>query len=124
MAESNRNCDNNYSITTQQLAQSIQKSAGSARTFGVSMEKLVGLTTAVGEVSRESGNIIGNSWKTILSRITTMDEAADSLESVGISIRDMNGQVRSAEDILDELGGKWHSLTNEQQQFLGVNIAG
>lgn len=34
--------DNNYSITTQQLAESIQRSAGAAQTYGATMERTIG----------------------------------------------------------------------------------
>lgn len=52
-------CDNNYSITTQQLAEAIQRSAGAASTYGVEMEKSLGYVTAIGEITRESGSVIG-----------------------------------------------------------------
>lgn len=50
---------NNYSITTQQLAESIQRSAGAASTYGVELENLVGYVTSIGQVTRESGSVIG-----------------------------------------------------------------
>lgn len=115
--------DNNYSITTKQLAQSIQKSAGVANTFGVSMEKLIGYSTAMGEISREQGNQLGNRLKTVISRITTMDESITALADVGISTK-IGDEVRDVGDVLDDLGGKWHSLSKEQQQHLGVQLAG
>src|SRR5690606_10358504 len=51
--------DNNYSVTTQQLAEALMKSAGAAQTYGVSLEKNIGYTTAIAQVTRESGSIIG-----------------------------------------------------------------
>ena len=51
--------DNNYSITTKQLAESMQRSAGTASVYGISLERLIGYTTAVGQVTRESGSVIG-----------------------------------------------------------------
>ena len=52
---------NNFAISSQNIVRSIQKSVGSAKTFGVELEELIGFTTAIGETTRESGNIIGNS---------------------------------------------------------------
>jgi hypothetical protein len=51
--------DNNFSIETAQLSDSIKKAGGAARAFGVDMETLIGHTTAIGQVTRESGKIIG-----------------------------------------------------------------
>ncbi|QGJ85024.1 hypothetical protein [Lactococcus phage P1048] len=119
--------DNNYSISTKQLAESLSKAGGTAKTFGVSMEEVAGATTAIGAVTQESGAIIGNSLKTIYSRITTMQPSIDILDSVGISIRKMgdNGlEMKPVNDILGELAGKWQGLTAEQQQNIGVTIAG
>lgn len=119
--------DNNYSISTKQLAESLSKAGATAQTFGVSMEEVAGATTAIGAVTQESGAVIGNALKTIYSRITTMQPSIDILDSVGISIRKMgkNGmEVKPVNDILGELAGKWSGLTAEQQQNIGVTIAG
>lgn len=51
--------DNNFAISTKQLATGLKKSASTARTFGVTMEETVGHITAIGAVTMESGNIIG-----------------------------------------------------------------
>lgn len=51
--------DNNYAITTAQLSQSLERSAGAASAYGVSLENTIGYTTAIGEVTRESGSVIG-----------------------------------------------------------------
>lgn len=37
----------------------MQRSAGAARTYGVDLEKNIGFVTAIGEVTRESGSVIG-----------------------------------------------------------------
>lgn len=119
--------DNNYSISTKQLADSISKAGATAKTFGLTMEEVAGHTTAIGAVTMESGDIIGNSLKTIYSRITTMGPAIDMLDSLGVSINEMteNGmQVRSVGDILGDLAGKWDGLSDSQRQNAGVTLAG
>ena len=119
--------DNNYSISTKQLAESLSKAGATAQTFGVSMEEVAGQTTAIGAVTQESGAIIGNSLKTIYSRITTMKPSQEILESVGVSIRKVgeHGQeMKGVTEIMGELAGKWGDLSAEQQQNIGVTIAG
>ncbi|MET3505629.1 phage tail tape measure protein [Halalkalibacter oceani] len=65
-----------------------------------------------------------NSLKTIFSRITTMDGSIDALNSVGIAVHNMEGDVRPVANILDELGSKWSSLNSQQQQSIALQIAG
>ena len=88
------------------------------------MEQLIGHTTAIGQVTRESGNILGNSLKTIYSRITTMSGSIEMLEKAGISVYDSFGQLRNVGDILDDLGQGFSSLNSETQQQLALQLAG
>lgn len=116
--------DNNFSVSTQDLATSLMKSAGAANVYGVSLEKTLGYTTAIGQVSRESGSVIGNSLKSIYSRITSIQPAIDAMKSIGVEIKTSSGEMRNVDDILENLAGKWKGLSKEQQQNLGLQIAG
>lgn len=119
--------DNNFAYSSQNIVASITKSVGAAKAFGVDLQELIGYTTAIGEVTRESGNIIGNSLKTIFSRITTMDSSIEVLESIGVAVhefRDGVESVRPVADILEDLAAKWGSLSEEQQQNIALQIAG
>lgn len=88
------------------------------------MSDLLGYIAAIGSTTRETGSIIGNGLKTIMSRITTMSEAETALNGVNISIKDMGGNVKPVSNIIEELAGKWGSLSDEQRQNLGVTLAG
>lgn len=116
--------DNDYAISTQQLATGLSKSASTSKTFGVTLEENIGHITAIGAVTMESGNIIGNSLKTIYSRITTMDESRGVLQSVGVAIDDMNGNVRDASDIIEDLASRWNYLSDSERQNIAVKVAG
>ncbi|UUV25845.1 phage tail tape measure protein [Lysinibacillus sp. FN11] len=116
--------DNNYSITTRDLSLSMNKAASTARTFGVSLDELLGYTTAIGAATRESGNIVGNSLKTIFSRITTNSSAIGALNDIGISIEDMEGKVKPVSSIIQEIAGKWNQLSDAERQNTAVKVAG
>jgi TP901 family phage tail tape measure protein len=116
--------DNNFAVTTQNLATSMTRAGASANTFGVSMEELLGHTTAIATATRESGAIIGNSLKSVYSRITTMDKSEGVLAEAGVSMRDLSGETRDVSDIIAELAGKWNGLSKETQQNTAVNLAG
>jgi TP901 family phage tail tape measure protein len=124
IADSFNEVDNNFAVSTKQLAEGMSKTASTAKTFGVTMEESIGHITAISSVTMESGKIIGNSLKTIYSRITTLGDAQGVLEDVGVGIYDIEGKVRPVNDILEELGGKWHDLTDIERQNIAVKVAG
>jgi len=41
------------------MAESLERSAGSAQVYGSTLERTIGYSTAIGEVTRESGSVIG-----------------------------------------------------------------
>lgn len=51
--------DNNFAVTSKDLALSLNKAGSSANTFGISMERVIGDTTAIATATRESGSVIG-----------------------------------------------------------------
>lgn len=76
------------------------------------------------ENSLELANLMEENVKTIYSRLTTMTPAIDALASVGVHVKDASGDMKSVSDILTELSVKWKHLSAEQQQNLGVTLAG
>lgn len=120
--------DNNFAISTQQIAKGMEKASSTAKTFGVTMEETVGQITAIGSVTMETGEVIGNSLKTIYSRITTHDGAMAALEEVNVAIHkigeDGETSVRPVTAILGDLAEKWGSLSDMQRQNIGVSVAG
>lgn len=51
--------DNNYSVSTKQLAEALSKASSTSAIFGVSLDDLIGHITAIGSVTMESGSVIG-----------------------------------------------------------------
>lgn len=99
------------------------RSAAAANTYGVSMDELLGYITAIQEVTRDSGANVGNSLKTIFSRIT-MSGSVNALQEVGVGVFNDDGTTRNFSNIIEDLAGKWNTLTNAQQQNLAVQLAG
>lgn len=116
--------DNNFAVTSKDLAIGMQKSASAANTFGVSMNELLGDLTSIMQVTRESGSVAGNSLKTIYSRLTTMQPAIDALGELGLSIYDGNGDLKTATVILDEVAEAYKHVNEETKQNTAVALAG
>lgn len=65
-----------------------------------------------------------NSLTTIYSRLTTLGESEQILNSIGISMKDMQGNVKNGSQVLDEVAGKWSNLSKEQQHNTALQLAG
>ena len=114
-------CDNNFAVTSQGLAQSLSKAGESAQLYGASLDNVIGYTTAIQTATKESGNVIGNSLKSTISR-TFSDDSEKALAGVGIAIRDISGEVRTVDQIWGDLAVKFKTLSNEQRQQIGLTI--
>ena len=115
--------DNQFSVSSKQLAEGLSRVAGSAVSVGVSMNEVIGDITAIGQITREAGSTIGRSLKTIYTR-TLSSGGESALEAIGVATRDMNGEFLKVGDILDEVSGKWSTLTTEQQNNTAMALAG
>ncbi|WP_438285734.1 phage tail tape measure protein [Bacillus altitudinis] len=60
--------DNNFSVNTLDLTNSIRKSGATAATFGVQLNDLNWLPTAIGSTNKRKRTLIGNSLKTTISQ--------------------------------------------------------
>lgn len=119
-----------------EIATAMSKAASQANQAGLSMDKFYAILATMEEVTREAPENIGTSMKTIMARMqqikegnnteddTDVNDVETALKTVGISLRDANGQLRDLEAVLDELGPKWNSLDRNTQAYLGTIIAG
>ena len=122
--------------STDEIAGGLEKFAGIAETVGLSYEYAAAALATITATSRESEDVVGTALKTIFSRIQglslgeTLDDGTDlnkysaALEKVGISIKDQTGEIRKMDDILDDMGAKWKTLSNDQQMALAQTVAG
>ncbi len=119
-----------------EIATAMSKAASQANQAGLSMDKFYAILATMEEVTREAPENIGTSMKTIMARMqqikegnntedeTDVNDVETALKTVGISLREANGQLRDLEDVLNELGPKWNSLDRNTQAYLGTIIAG
>jgi TP901 family phage tail tape measure protein len=121
-----------------EISIAIEKVASSAASAGLDLDHMMGYLGKMIETTREAPTNIGTALKTIVANFTQFKEdptglgeegteinkVDTALRSVGISLTDFNGEVRDLGDVLDELGGKWDSLTRNQKAYLATQIAG
>ena len=119
-----------------EIADGLEKFAAIGETVGLSYEYATSAIATVVDKTRQSADVVGTAFKTIFSRLQglslgeTLDDGTDlnkysqALLSVGINIKDANGELKDMNDILDEMGAKWQTLHRDEQMALAQTVAG
>lgn len=103
----------------EEIATALSKVAAQANLAGMSIDYTTALLAKGIETTREAPETIGTALKTVIARMrelgdygetlsgdTNINNVESQLQYVGIALRDTNGELRSTEDVLDELGKK------------------
>lgn len=120
-----------------EIATALSKVASQANLAGMSIDYTTALLTKGLETTREAPETIGTALKTVIARMrelsdygetlggdTDINNVESQLAYVGIALRDNNGELRSTQDVLDELGKKWDTLNSNQQAAVAKALAG
>lgn len=124
---------------TEELAIAMSKTASSAESVGSSFENTTAMLAVMVETTRESAQNLGSALKSIISRYGEMKQGLTqdsngeiidynktdaALRSIGISIKDAQGQFRDFDDVIFELSAKWDSLDKNTQRYIATIMAG
>ena len=101
--------DTKFAVSTEDLINGLERASASARVAGVSFDELLGVITTVQERTQRGGAVIGNAFKTIFARLGRTDTLA-ALEDLGINVLDVEGNVRSAIPLFQELAVELNKL--------------
>ena len=112
-----------YPVTAGELANAMKIVGSAARQVGVDIDDLTGYVTAINAITRKSGNVIGNSLKTMFARLPRK-ETIDAFASVGIAVMKNGTEFRDLDDILDDLYKKWGSMNDVQKANLSTILSG
>ena len=100
--------------STDEIAAGLEKFAAVSETVGLSYEYATAALATVTAETRQSADVVGNSFKTLFSRIqglnlgetmddgTTLNKYSSALAKVGIDIKDTTGEIKAMDTILDE----------------------
>jgi len=115
----------NAGVSVEDLAESFAITATAAETAGVSMDELNGLVAVLAENTTLSATEVGNAIRTIVSNITA-PEAMQQLEQFGVSVRDVNGELRTWTDITQNIVDLMNAgvLNDEQINKLANALGG
>lgn len=122
--------------SSDEISEGIEKFAPVANTVGLSYEYAASALATVTAQTRESASVVGTAFRTLFSRIqglnqgetlddgTTLNKYSQALATVGVQIKDTNGELKGMDEILNDLGGKWDGLTRDQKIALAETVAG
>jgi len=129
--------DNIAATSVNELSTAMRYNANLAAQVGVDFDHLSAYIGTVSSVTRLSAETIGQAFKTIFSRMTSIkdmkafdeeglavNKVETSLLRVGIHLRDNNGHFRNMQEVLGEIGGNWKNINTEDRLYIAEQIAG
>ena len=121
----------------EEIAIALSKVASQANLAGMSIDYTAALLAKGLETTREAPETIGTALKTIIARMREITDYGETLEDgvdinnvesqlsyVGVALRSVSGELRSTEDVLNDLGNKWDTLSANQQAAVAKALAG
>jgi TP901 family phage tail tape measure protein len=112
-----------FAVSEKDLIEGLKRSSAVANQAGVSLDELIGIITAVQEKTARGGAVIGNSFKTIFSRIQDRKVLSD-LDQIGIQVVDLQGKVLPATTILQNLATSFKSFSQLEQSDIAEKLGG
>ena len=117
------NVDAAFAVSSGDLAEAIKRVGSSASDAGVGFDELLAIVTSVQQTTARGGAVIGNSLKTIFTRIQRTD-TLDQLQDLGIEVRDLEGNTLPAIQVLSNLSNTFNKLGDSQRAQLGETVGG
>lgn len=118
------------------MAEAMSRTANLANNTGFEMNELLGIIATVSEVTQNSASTVGNSMKTLLSRMSnvkagvedfdgeSLNDVEKVLNRVGIALRDNQGNWYDFYDVLAEVASRWESFSDVQQSQITTALGG
>ena len=119
-----------------EIANGLQKFAAVAKTVGLSYDYATTALATIVATTRQSEDTVGTGLRTLFARLeglklgetledgVSLNKYSSALASVGVNIQDQYGQIKDMDQILDELGAKWGTISKEQQIALAQTVGG
>ncbi len=115
--------DSAFAVSAADLADSIKRVGSSASDAGVSIDQLIALVTSAQQITARGGAVIGNSFKTIFSRLQR-PKTLEALNELGIATTDLGGKTLPAIQILKQLAQTFDSLSSAQKSQVTELVGG
>ena len=114
--------DSKFAVSSGGLADALVRVSSVAADANLTLNETIGLITAIKQTTGRSEAVIGNSLKTILTKVQAPDVLRE-LEAIGVATKGVNGESLNAIKILSNLSAVYGQLSSSQKFFISQNIA-
>ena len=120
----------------EELSTGMSKVASAANNMGVDIDQLNAQLATIVSVTRQAPETAGTALKTIYARMedlkiggedesgVKLGDVSSTLEAVGISVMDTQGDLRDLGEVIEEVAAKWDTWTGAQQNAIAQALAG
>jgi TP901 family phage tail tape measure protein len=115
--------DQAFAVSGADLAEALRRVGSTAEGAGVSLNELLGIVTAAQQITARGGAVIGNSFKTIFTRIQR-PRVLEALDQLGVQTKNAAGASLSAIQVLKNLASTFDNLTEAQQASIAELVGG
>jgi TP901 family phage tail tape measure protein len=115
--------DAKYAVSSADLAEAIKRVGSSASEAGVSIDQLVALVTSAQQTTARGGAVIGNSFKTIFTRLQR-PKVLEDLQELGIQTTNAAGETLPLIQIITQLARTFDTLGSAQKSQVGELVGG
>jgi len=115
--------DAKYAVSSADLAEAIKRVGSSASEAGVNIDQLVALVTSAQQTTARGGAVIGNSFKTIFTRLQR-PKVLEDLKEIGIQTTNAAGETLPLIQILTQLARTFDTLGSAQRSQVGELVGG
>lgn len=126
---------------TREISIAMTKTASIANSANMELETTAALLSQIIETTREAPETAGTAMKTIIARFQELKKAPNeigevdgeivdankiegALRTIGVALRDANGQFRDLDDVFLDIAKKWDSLDTNTQRYIATMAAG
>jgi TP901 family phage tail tape measure protein len=122
--------------SSKEISDGLGKFAAVAKTVDLSYETAAAAVATVVDKTRQSADVVGTAFKTIFARMeglslgetledgTNLNKYSEALATVGVNIKKADGELKSMDTILNELGSKWQLLGEDSKIALAQTVGG
>ena len=115
--------DQAFAVSGKDLAEALKRVGSTAQDAGVSLDELMAVVTTAQQITARGGAVIGNSFKTIFTRIQR-PKVVEALQAVGVATKDLAGNSLSAIKVLENLAGQFDRLSQSQRSQVAELVGG
>ena len=125
----------------EEISTAMSKTAPLAHNAGMEIETTAALLAQMIERTREAPETLGTAMKTVIARfqelkkdpaliepvdgeIVDANKVEAALRTIGVSLRDTEGQFRNLDEVFLEISEKWDGLSTNTQRYIATIAAG